>query len=320
VTSGPSRHLWYGVLAVVVGALSAVQARINGELAVRLGNSLQAAVISFGIGLVLLCVLAVCLPTMRAGLARVPAALRTGGLPRWHVLGGLFGGAYVAVQTAVVPVVGVALFAVAAVAGQAAASLYVDKAGLGPAGRQVVTPARVVAAALAVLAVLVSASDRLGTATFSVVAVVAGFAAGAALAVQGAINGRVAVVARSPLSASWVSFAVGTVFLVALLGVRTGTGGPGVDTSGQVWWLYAGGAFGVLFVAIAAFVIAHLGVLLFTLCQVAGTVIGAVVLDLLTPVSGERVTPATVLGASLTLVAIAVGTGVLRRTRPRLGR
>lgn len=296
-----------------MGGLSSVQSRINGELASRLGNSTQAAVISFLGGLVALCLLLAVLPSMRTGLRRLPAALREGRLRRWELLGGLGGGTFVAVQTFAVPLVGVALFTVSGVAGQTAASLYVDRAGLGPAGRKRVTATRVVAASLAVVAVVVSVSDKLGSATFSAVAILLGLAAGALLAVQGAINGKVAAAARSPLSATWVNFLVGTTMLVLLLAVRTLAGGPPVVTDPQPWWLYTGGLIGLSFVAIAAFVIAHLGVLLFTLCQIAGQVIGAVVLDLVVPFPGDSVTPATYLGAALTLVAVVVGAGLLRR-------
>src|SRR5690606_10049636 len=139
-----------------------VQSRINGELATRLGNSAEAAVVSFGGGLLALCLLLAVVPSMRVGLRRIPAAVRAGRLRRWELLGGVGGGAFVAVQTFAVPVIGVALFTVSGVAGQTAASLYVDRAGLGPAGRQRVTTTRVVAAVLAVVAVMVSVSDKLG--------------------------------------------------------------------------------------------------------------------------------------------------------------
>lgn len=284
-------------------------------MATRLGNSTQAAVISFGVGFIALCVLLTVVPSMRAGLRRLPSALRSGRLRRWELLGGLGGGAFVAVQTFAVPVVGVALFTVSGVAGQTAASLYVDRAGLGPAGRQRITTTRVIAALLAVAAVVVSVSDKLGSATFSLVAVLLGLVAGALLAVQGAINGKVAVTARSPLSATWVNFLVGTSMLVLLLTARTLTGGPPVVTDPQPWWLYTGGLIGLAFVAVAAFVIAHLGVLLFGLCQIAGQVVGAIVLDVIVPVPGESVTLATFLGGALTLVAVLVGAGVLQRVR-----
>ena len=296
-----------------MGGLSAVQSRINGELASRLGNSLQAAVISFGGGLIALCVLLAVLPSMRAGLRRLRAAVREGRLRRWELLGGLGGGSFVAVQTFAVPLIGVALFTVSGVAGQTAASLYVDRVGLGPAGRQRVTVTRVSAAVLAVVAVGVSVSDKFGSATFSLVAILLGLGAGALLAVQGAINGKVAAVACSPLSATGVNFTVGTTMLLGLLAARTLTGGPPVVTEPQPWWLYTGGLIGLTFVAVAAFVIAHLGVLLFGLCQIAGQVIGAIVLDLAVPVPGEGVTFATFLGAALTLVAVVVGAGLLQR-------
>ena len=313
----PGRLGAYAVIAVAVGSLTAAQARINGELATRLGNSIQAATISFGVGLLLLCGLVLLVPTMRAGLRRVPAALRSGELSRWHLLGGLGGASFVAVQTFSVPLVGVALFTVSGVAGQTVSSLFVDRAGLGPGGRRQITVARVVAAVLTLVAVLVSVLDKLGEATFSVVAILLGVAAGTALAVQGAINSRVAVAARSPLSASFVNFAVGTAFLLVLLTFRTATGGAPISTTPQPWWLYSGGAIGLLFIAASAFLITHLGVLLCGLCQIAGQVLGAIAVDLLAPVPTETVTVATYVGAALTLVAVVVGAGFLSRLRRR---
>lgn len=307
--------LAYAAMAVAVGVAGAGQARINGELATRLGNSTQAAVVSFGVGLLLLLVLLLVVPTMRSGLRRIPGALRTGELVWWQLLGGLGGACFVAVMTFAVPLVGVALFTVSGVAGQTVSSLYVDRAGLAPGGRRRITVARVVAAGLALIAVVISVVDKLGPATFSVVAILAGVAAGTAIAVQGAVNARVAVAARSPLSATFVSFLVGTVFLVVLLTARTATGGPAVSLDRQAWWLYTGGVIGVMFIAVGAFVISHLGVLLFGLCQIAGQVSGAIALDLLVPVPGETVTIATVVGAALTLVAVMAGAGLLRLRR-----
>jgi transporter family-2 protein len=293
--------------------LTAGQSRINGELATRLDNGSQAAVISFATGLVLLCVLILIVPTMRRGLLGLPAAVRSGQLRWWQLIGGLGGGFFVAVQTMSVPVIGVALFIVSVVAGQTVSSLWVDRVGLGPAGRSAITPRRVLAAAVAIAAVLVSVSDKLGDATFSLLAIVAGAAAGAGIAAQQAVNGRVSAAIRSPLSAAWVNFVVGLALLLVILGIRIVAGGPSWSTELLPWWLYTGGAIGVVFIAVAAFVVAHLGVLLFSLCTIAGQIVGAVVLDLAAPVPGEVVTAATLLGAALTLVAVVVGAGSLRR-------
>ena len=83
------------------------------------------------------------MPSIRAGVVRVPGAVRSGELAWWQVLGGILGGFFVGVQTAAVPVLGVAVFTVAVVAGQSSNSLVVDRVGLGPAGKQAITPRRV---------------------------------------------------------------------------------------------------------------------------------------------------------------------------------
>ena len=121
-------------LAFLGGCLSAVQSRMNGQLAQSTGDALEAAVWSFGTGLVVMTVIVIAVRPIREGVRRVPVAVRDGSLKWWHVLGGLLGGYFVAVQSATVPALGVAIFMVAIVAGQSSNSLLVDRAGLGPAG------------------------------------------------------------------------------------------------------------------------------------------------------------------------------------------
>jgi transporter family-2 protein len=304
----------------VAGALTALQSHVNGELSVRLGNGSQAAVISFSSGFLILCLLLFVIPPMRRGLWSIPEAVRRHELSRWQLLGGVGGAFFVAVQTVIVPTIGVALFTVSVVAGLTVNSLYVDRLGLGPTGRTAITPRRIAAAAISIIAVLVSVSDKLGAATFSLIAIVAGVAAGAVIAAQQALNGRVSAVTKSPLTAAWINFAVGTTVLATVLTVRTAAGGPAFSGVRQSWWLYTGGTIGIVFISLAALVIGHLGVLLFSLCQVAGQVLGAVAIDQFLPTNGETITAATLLGAVLTLFAVVVGAGLLRRLRLRIQR
>ena len=163
MTATPRRRaLIAGVTALAVGALTALQSRVNGELASVTQSGLQAALVSFGTGWILLTVIVVASPSVRRGLTSVREALRAGALRWWQVIGGVLGGFFVAVQSATVPLIGVAVFTVAVVAGQVSNSIVVDRLGLGPAGRQAVTPTRVVSAILAVAAVIIAVSDRLG--------------------------------------------------------------------------------------------------------------------------------------------------------------
>lgn len=314
------RALVAAITALAVGALTAVQSRVNGELASVTESGLQAALVSFGTGWVLLTVILLASPAVRRGLVSVAAALRGGSLRWWQVLGGLLGGFFVAVQSATVPLIGVAVFTVAVVAGQVSNSIVVDRMGLGPAGRQAITPTRVASAVLAILAVIVAVSDRLGGGVEgSVIAVMAALVAGLAIAVQQAINGRVGATARNPWTAAWVNFTLGTVMLGAALGIAWGLTDfdPGALPRGP-WWLYVGGSIGVLFIAAAAWVVQRLGVLLFALLSITGQLTGALILDWVAPAAG--VTFHLTLVAGVLLAAVAVAIGSLASWAPRLRR
>ncbi len=309
-----------GITAFVVGALTALQSRVNGELASVTQSGLQAAIVSFGTGWILLTVILCASPGVRRGLGSVAAGLRSGALRWWQVIGGLLGGFFVAVQSATVPVVGVAIFTVAVVAGQVSNSIVVDRLGLGPAGRQAVTPTRVISAVLAIAAVAVAVSDRLGAGPAgSTLAVAAALIAGLAIAVQQAINGRVGAAARNAWTAAWVNFTLGTLMLGTALGLAWALTefDPGQLPVGP-WWLYIGGTIGVLFIAAAAWVVQRLGVLLFALLTITGQLSGALVLDWLAPADGVSFHLTLVAGVLMAAVAVAVGS--LSTWAPRMRR
>src|SRR5436190_4924831 len=210
-------------VAFVVGAVVAVQARVNGDLALRLGGGFAggalAAAISFVVGLAALLVYVAVAPSARRGLASLPSALRSHQLAWWQCLGGLCGALLIMSQTASVPTIGVAVFTVTVVAGQTASGLVVDRVGLGPAGRQPVTVTRLVASVLAVAAVVLSVSGRFGTAAFAPGLLLFCLAGGAAVSVQAALNAQVGRAAGSAVAAGTLSFVLG---LVALLVVVAG--------------------------------------------------------------------------------------------------
>jgi len=67
-----------------------------------------------------------------------------------------------------------------------------------------------------------------------------------------------------------------------------------------------GGPVGLLFIVTAAYFVAPLGVLLFSLLNIAGQLIGALILDLVVPTAGTLVDTRLVIGMFLTLVAVVV--------------
>lgn len=291
-----------------VGVLVALQARINGQLSDELENGLQAAVISFGSGLIVLTIMLIFLPRMRAGFGVLRQSLREGSIRRWQLFGGVLGGFFVAVQSITVPLIGVALFTVAVVAGQSANSLFVDRIGLGPAGKQAITAARVLSAILAVAAVLLAVGDRiLGAADAAPLAVAFAFIVGLLIAVQQAINARVGRAAQNAWTATWLNFVLGTSALVAALVIAVGVGFTQISALPTTSWVvYTGGLIGVLFIATAAWVVRVIGVLRFAVLSIAGQLLGALLLDIIAPTRGSLVTWNLLVGVGLALVAGAI--------------
>ena len=293
-----------------VGGLVAVQAHLNGVLADDLGSGLVGAAVagllSFGSGFVLLCVVIALTPGSRRGLRQVADAVRQSRLRPWHLVGGAGGAMLVTAQGVTVATIGVALFTVAVVAGQTSSAVLVDKIGIGPAGRHPVTVNRAVGAGLAVVAVALAVSERLGVdaglAPVALLLAAVPLLAGSTTAWQQAVNGQVSAVG-GPLAASAVNFVVATVILcvfsVTAIAVWGLPSAPPTD-----WWLYMGGAMGVVFVSAAAALVRWLGVLVFGLCAIAGQVLTSLAVEL--ALTDIHIGALTITGAVLTLVGVAV--------------
>jgi transporter family-2 protein len=314
VGASPHRHahaeasrlpMWLAIVfALGCGALTAVQSRINGELARAIDDAYTAAVISFGSGLVILLVaLAVWRPGRR-GLSALSSGLRDRTLPWWMLLGGLAGAWFVLTQGFSVGVVGVALFTVAIVAGQTLGGIVFDLIGLGPGGRRPLTVTRVAGAVLALGAITWAVWAQLERDVPPLVMLLP-FLAGVGAAWQQAVNGRVRGVAASALTATVVNFAVGSAALVAAMLVHALAAGWPETLPGDAW-LYTGGAIGCIFIAGQAVLVRIVGVLVLALCGVAGQLTAALSLDLLAPTAGRAVDVATIGGTALALVAVVI--------------
>lgn len=292
-----------------------MQSRVNGELAGFTNSGLEAAVISFGSGLIILTVMVVSSTKVREGIRRILSQIRSGEFPRWQILGGILGGFFVGVQTSTVPVIGVALFSVAVVAGQIVNSLVVDRVGLGPAGVTAITPLRVMSALFAIGGVGIAVSGRLSGSEFKLFPVLLALTAGLVIAIQQAINGRVGVATRNAFSAAWFNFIFGTTALVVASTINIASSNMALQSPvGAPWWSYTGGALGVIFIATSAWVVPRIGVLLFALISISGQLTGALVLDVFTPTDGTELGWQLFIGIGLTFLAIALS------TLPRLAR
>lgn len=318
--SGLSRTLpttlppWLGAaLAALIGAGVPLQSRVNGELGAELGDPFLAAAISLLGGLVVLGALALTVPRIRRGVRQVPAAVRSGRIPPGYLLAGTVGALFLLTQITTVVLLGVAVFVVAVVAGQALGGLGTDATGFGGHTRRKPTPRRLIGAVLVILAVLLpAATTGSGAGTALLLPAVVVVVVGVLTAFQHAANARVGSVIGSPLAATVLNFSVGTTLVVIATAVRLASGGAPQAWPGQ-WWLYLGGIFGIVFIAGSAALIPHIGVLVLGLGSVAGQLVVSLLLDVLAPVSDAEVSGAMVAGTALALVAVVITTVPGRR-------
>jgi len=299
------------VVAFASGVGVALQSRINGELGQKLGDGFFAAVISFGSGLVILAIAILFWRPGRRGAGRVVAALRARRIPRWYLFGGAAGAFFVLSQSLVVGLVGVALFTVGVVAGQTTGSLLIDRRGLGSMAAKPITWRRLVGAVVALLAVVLAASSEVrGDLPFWVLLVP--FLAGLGIGWQGAVNGQVREIAGSALTATFVNFLVGAALLLVAAVIHTALVGWPHHLPANPW-LYLGGLVGIAFIAVQTMIVRVTGVLLMGLAVLSGQLVTAVAFDLLAPVQAHPLAPLTMVGAAMTLVAVAIA-AVPRRT------
>ncbi|WP_336661115.1 DMT family transporter [Leucobacter sp. MMO-66] len=294
------------------GMLVAVQSRINGGLSQQIGNGYLAAAVSFGSGMLLLALITLATPRARRGMRLLSAEVRSGGYPVWGLLGGTCGAFFVLTQGLVASVIGLALFTVGIVAGQVLGGLLMDRIGIGPGGRVDPSLPRVVGTGLAVVAVAVSVAGGLGG-SGSPWLVVVPLIAGVGMAWQSAVNGLVRAAAQSAIAATFVNFVVGTAVLVVAAAVSLAVQGWPASWPSEPWF-YAGGAIGMIFIAVAAMLVRLTGVLLLSMSNVAGQLIASVLLEASLPLAGG-VTTLMAMGTVVALVAVLIASLPGRRSR-----
>ena len=144
----PSNATAFAVAAVIVGgAFTALQGPTNARLAGAVASPVNAALISFAVGTLVLAALAAVLRTP-------PDMETTRALPFWAWLGGAYGAVFVVAAAFAVPRLGVASTITLMIAGQLALSLVLDHFGWLGVPRQPLSLTRVAGVALVLAGVL----------------------------------------------------------------------------------------------------------------------------------------------------------------------
>jgi transporter family-2 protein len=131
-------------ITLFVGALLALQAGVNTQLRAGLGDAGLAALVSFGVGTL---VLALFVAVQRPAIPDVATLAR---LPWWYWAGGALGAFYVAVVTVLAPRLGATTLTLLVVGGQMAMSLALDHFGLVGFTRRPIDLTRTLGVALVV--------------------------------------------------------------------------------------------------------------------------------------------------------------------------
>jgi bacterial/archaeal transporter family-2 protein len=284
-------------LTGVAGGGLALQARVNSELAVRLGSPLTAGVVNFVVGLSVV--------TLAVLVRRVPLRpmLRPAPNRWWHWTGGLCAVVFVYSVVVATPRLGVSLVSVAIAAGMAGAGLFADAVGLGLAGRHPLAATRLAGAAIAVAAVVVSSSGALrglGEVHHVALAAVGGFAVGC----QQPINSRLSGALGDAGLAAVVSFAIGCCAVI----VVASTEGP-VHPWPNDPVLYTGGALAAGYVLVAIPTVGRVGALRLSLATMTGQLITATLLDVVAPLGGQRLTAGKLAGVLMAIGAVGLTAG-----------
>jgi transporter family-2 protein len=106
-------------------------------------------------------------------------------------------------------------------------------------------------------------------------ALVAGFS----VPTQAGINAQLVHWTRSPVLASTISFAVGTLTLI-VYGLATRIPLPSLATAGNhPWWVWCGGALGAFFVTATIILVPKLGATTMVTSILAGQMVASLLLD-----------------------------------------
>ena len=120
-----SGKLFWQILALLSGFCLAIQPAVNGHLGIGISSGIQAALISFLIGTILLIAINVILKQMTS----VKMAFQKKA-PWWFYMGGFFGALYVFFALVITPEIGTGAFVIFVVIGQMIVSLLIDNYGL----------------------------------------------------------------------------------------------------------------------------------------------------------------------------------------------
>ena len=256
---------------LLVGALLAVQAGANVQLAAAMGHPVGASAAQLAIAAALL-----------IGLAAAAGSLGALGtlddVAGWHLVGGLGSAVYITAGILLFPRLGAVMTVGLFIAGQMLVSLALDATGaLGIAREAVGVAGAAGAVAVTAGAALIARSQGGGDVRPALAALAV--AAGTALPLQGAVNAQLRADLDAPVAAGAWSFVVAAAAMLAVLALSRPRGARLDRLDGVPWWGWLGGPCGATYVTSVFLLIPEIGVAPTIGLTVAGQQLASVLVD-----------------------------------------
>jgi bacterial/archaeal transporter family-2 protein len=298
-------------LALLAGALLAVQASANLQLRTAAGSALTASTLQLTVGTFALLAVAALAGALRA-LDLLPA------VTWWHLLGGLGSAIYITSTILLFPRLGAVMSVGLFITGQMLASLALDALGLlgvpvRPIGLgDAIGLLAVIGGAALIVRAQGGAQGSQDRSARQVGWILLAVVAGAALPVQGAVNALLRGDLGAPLAVGVVSFVVATIAMVLLLVPAITVGGEPQPRARSLarapWWGWLGGICGAVYVTSVFTAMPVLGAAVVIGLTVAGQQVAAVLFDRFGLLRLPR-RPVTILrlgGVTLLLIGVAL--------------
>ena len=296
------------LIIFLLGALQPIQTSSNTKAQDYLHSPLVASLCSFFVGSLALAL--ICLIASR-GFSEGLGDL--GGLPIWAWLGGAAGVFGITVNILLFPKLGSMQTVLMPMVGQIIAGFLIDSFGWFDSPKYPLGVLRIAGFVLVMVGVFYVVSHK-GSKHFRDWKILKwqllGNLAGAVLAMQPAMNSRLAAGMDSSLNASLYSFVSGTVLLLliclCLNGHRENV--TKIITARRPLWVWIGGLFGVCIVVGQTYLVDKVGVGLLTIINIFGMLAASVVIDNFGILGATkiRITPQKWLGLGLVLAGIVL--------------
>ncbi|PWG00297.1 DMT family transporter [Levilactobacillus bambusae] len=283
------------MLAILIGLTIGIglpmQTAVNSQLRDAVRSPFGSSLVSFAIGTVFLVIM-----TVATGATLLLPANFITTEPWWIWIGGVLGVFYLTANVVLFPRLGSVQTVIMPIMGQILMSMLVDNYGWFYSPKHDLGWSRFVGAILVIIGVILAVAveswvqnrnhplDAEAKKSVRGSGIwlwrIAGILAGMLSATQTAINGHLGTVLGSAVKASLISFVVGTLLLIVIVGVGDRSFSFKSAVTGHwPWWIWSGGIIGAAFVVGNAYLVPKIGTGLAVVIVLLGQIIGSMLID-----------------------------------------